>query len=126
MKKLVPLVLHHHEWINGSGYPLGLRGTEIPLGARIISVADAYSTITSKRPYRDERTNDFAIKEMNRCKGTQFDPEAVDALLVIIEEEEAEIKAAKEKTEQQEKKDKKRIRTKIEGEQPQSKDDFTH
>ncbi len=126
MKKLVPLVLHHHEWINGSGYPLGLRGAEIPLGARIISVADAYSTITSKRPYRDERTNDFAVKEMNRCKGTQFDPEAVDALMVIIDEEESAIRAAKEKEQQQEKKEKKRIRAKIEGEAPANKDDFTH
>lgn len=126
MKKLVPLVLHHHEWINGSGYPLGLRGNEIPLGARIISVADAYSTMTSKRPYRDERTNDFAVKEMKRCKGTQFDTEAVDALVAIIEEEASAIMAAQEKEQQQEKKDKKRIRVKIEGEAEENKDDFTH
>jgi putative nucleotidyltransferase with HDIG domain len=94
LKKLVPLVLSHHEWFNGSGYPLGLRGEEIMLGARIISVADAYSTMTSKRPYRDERSLDYAVKEMQKFSGQQFDPKVVNAFLKVLKEEEAAEKKA--------------------------------
>ena len=94
LKKLVPLVLSHHEWFNGSGYPLGLRGEEIMLGARIISVADAYSTMTSKRPYRDERSMDYAVKEMQKYSGVQFDPKVVNAFLKVLKEEETAEKAA--------------------------------
>ncbi len=94
LKKLVPLVLSHHEWFNGSGYPLGLRGDEIMLGARIIAVADAYSTMTSKRPYRDERSMDYAVKEMQKCSGQQFDPKVVNAFLKVLNDEEADEKKA--------------------------------
>jgi putative nucleotidyltransferase with HDIG domain len=94
LKKLVPLVLSHHEWFNGSGYPLGLRGEEIMLGARIISVADAYSTMTSKRPYRDERSNDYALKEMMKYSGLQFDPKVVNAFIKVLREEETAKSAA--------------------------------
>jgi putative nucleotidyltransferase with HDIG domain len=94
LKKLVPLVLSHHEWFNGAGYPLGLRGDEIMTGARIISVADAYSTMTSKRPYREERSMDYAIKEMVKCSGQQFDPKVVNAFLKILKDEEAAEKLA--------------------------------
>ena len=96
LKKLVPLVLSHHEWLNGSGYPLGLRGEEIPFGARIISAADAYSTMTSKRPYRDERSMEFAIGELKKCSGEQFDPVVVDTFLKILEEEKREMRRQKE------------------------------
>ena len=73
-------VLHHHERWDGSGYPDGLGGEDIPLGARIIFVADAYDAMTSDRVYRGRLTDDEAVAELERCSGTQFDPEIVAAL----------------------------------------------
>ena len=73
-------VLHHHERWDGSGYPDGVGGDEIPLGARIIFVADAYDAMTSDRVYRGRLTDNQAIAELARCSGTQFDPEIVAAL----------------------------------------------
>jgi diguanylate cyclase (GGDEF)-like protein/putative nucleotidyltransferase with HDIG domain len=73
-------VLRHHERWDGSGYPDGIGGDEIPLGARIIFVADAYDAMTSDRVYRGRLTDDEAIAELARCSGTQFDPEIVAAL----------------------------------------------
>ena len=73
-------VLHHHERWDGSGYPDGLPGDDIPLGARIIFVADAYDAMTSDRVYRDRLTDDEAIAELERCAGSQFDPAIVTAL----------------------------------------------
>ena len=72
-------VLHHHERWDGSGYPDGLPGESIPLGARIIFVADAYDAMTSERVYRRRVTPAQAIEELQRCAGSQFDPEIVDA-----------------------------------------------
>jgi diguanylate cyclase (GGDEF)-like protein len=73
-------VLHHHERWDGTGYPDALGGDEIPLGARIIFVADAYDAMTSDRVYRGRLSDDEAITELARCSGTQFDPEVVAAL----------------------------------------------
>ncbi len=73
-------VLHHHERWDGTGYPDALGGEEIPLGARIIFVADAYDAMTSDRVYRGRLTDDEAVAELARCSGTQFDPEVVTAL----------------------------------------------
>jgi len=73
-------VLHHHERWDGSGYPDGLPGDRIPLGARIIFVADAYDAMTSERVYRRRVLPEQAVAELQRCAGTQFDPEIVDAL----------------------------------------------
>jgi len=73
-------VLHHHERWDGSGYPDGLPGDRIPLGARIIFVADAYDAMTSERVYRRRVLPEQAIAELRRCAGSQFDPNAVDAL----------------------------------------------
>ena len=73
-------VLHHHERWDGSGYPDGVGGEDIPLGARIIFVADAYDAMTSDRVYRDRLTDEEAIAELDRCGGTQFDPRVVGAL----------------------------------------------
>jgi diguanylate cyclase (GGDEF)-like protein/putative nucleotidyltransferase with HDIG domain len=73
-------VLHHHERWDGSGYPDGLPGDQIPLGARIIFVADAYDAMTSERVYRRRVLPEQAIAELQRCAGTQFDPEIVDAM----------------------------------------------
>ena len=73
-------VLHHHERWDGKGYPHGLAGEAIPLGSRIIFVADAFEAITADRPYRPAQSVDAAIAELRTNAGTQFDPNAVAAL----------------------------------------------
>jgi len=86
---VVPLVLHHQERYDGSGYPDHLRGEQIPLGARIIAAADAYHAIRSDRPYRSGRGHDEARDELIRCAGRQFDPAVVEALVAILDDNEA-------------------------------------
>jgi HD-GYP domain-containing protein (c-di-GMP phosphodiesterase class II) len=75
------LVLSHHERFDGQGYPRGLKGEEIPLGARIFSVADAYCAMTSDRPHRKKMPHEMALKEILRNSLTQFDPEVVRAFV---------------------------------------------
>ncbi|HET6514368.1 MAG TPA: HD domain-containing phosphohydrolase [Thermodesulfovibrionales bacterium] len=75
------LILYHHERIDGTGYPHGISGDSIPTTVRILSVADTYDAMTSSRPYRIARTHDFAIEELKRCSGTQFDAEIVHAFM---------------------------------------------
>jgi len=77
-------VLHHHEHLDGSGYPHGLRGDEIPLQSRIILVADAFEAMTSDRPYRAARSTGEAIAELRRCAGRQFDPAIVEVIASVI------------------------------------------
>ena len=79
-------VLHHHERWDGDGYPDRLGGEAIPLGSRILFVADAYDAMTTDRVYRSRFTHERAISELERCAGTQFDPEVVTALLEELEE----------------------------------------
>ena len=76
----VPVIQHHHERWDGKGYPAGLAGEDIPLGARIIGVADAYDAMTTDRVYRKAFPVEYALKELRDQKGIQFDPEIVDAL----------------------------------------------
>ncbi len=76
----VRLVYHHHEWFNGEGYPEHNAGEEIPLGSRVIAVADAFDAMTSDRPYREAISPDEAEKELLGCSGSQFDPQVVKAL----------------------------------------------
>ncbi|RKY36335.1 MAG: hypothetical protein DRP78_03930 [Candidatus Omnitrophota bacterium] len=83
--KLTPLILYHHECYDGKGYPEGLRGKEIPIGARILSVCDAYEAMTSIRPYRQPLNRANALKELKSCAGTQFDPEIVDIFIETLE-----------------------------------------
>jgi HD-GYP domain-containing protein (c-di-GMP phosphodiesterase class II) len=83
-KEAALLVLHHHESLDGRGYPSRLRGREIPLGSRLITVADAYDALTTDRPYRPGRTRHDALTELQRCSGTQFDAEVIDAFCEII------------------------------------------
>jgi diguanylate cyclase (GGDEF)-like protein/putative nucleotidyltransferase with HDIG domain len=75
------MVLHHHEFFDGSGYPEALTGTKIPVGARIITIADSYDTITSDRSYKKGRTAEEALAELERCANTQFDPELIAAFV---------------------------------------------
>ena len=81
MRAALDCVLHHHERWDGTGYPYGLGGHEIPLEARILAVADAYDAMTSDRPYRKARSHDEALAEVERCSGTQFDPQVAETLL---------------------------------------------
>jgi diguanylate cyclase (GGDEF)-like protein len=82
------LVLHHHERWDGAGYPDGLQGEEIPLGARIIFVTDAFDAMTSDRIYRPRRSSEAALAELERCAGSQFDPAIVAAFAEEIESSE--------------------------------------
>jgi diguanylate cyclase (GGDEF)-like protein len=81
---LAAAVLHHHERWDGTGYPSRLRGEQIPIEARIIGVADAFSAMTSDRPYCQRRTLDEACAELERCAGTQFDPRVVEAFVAEV------------------------------------------
>jgi putative nucleotidyltransferase with HDIG domain len=80
------MVAHHHEFFDGSGYPDGLSGDQIPLGARIIAIADAYDTITSERTYKKARTPEEAFQELDRCGNAQFDPELVRVFISRLRE----------------------------------------
>ena len=81
---LIPIIRGHHEWYDGSGYPDHLRGDEIPLGARILAIADAYGTMVDGRIYRTKRTSLEAQQELLRCRKTQFDPFIVDAFIASL------------------------------------------
>jgi response regulator RpfG family c-di-GMP phosphodiesterase/signal transduction histidine kinase len=83
LKNIAHVVRAHHEHYDGTGYPDGLKGREIPLGARIMAVADAYDSITSERPYRKAASHRYAVKEIIRCSGAQFDPEVVEHFLEV-------------------------------------------
>ncbi len=78
------IIRYHHEWVNGRGYPAGIDGEKIPLGAKIVSVADAFDAMTSKRVYRDAMSVEKAVEELRRCSGTQFDPQIVEALVKVL------------------------------------------
>jgi putative nucleotidyltransferase with HDIG domain len=77
LKETAPIIRHHHEHFDGRGYPAGIAGEEIPLGARIIAIADTYDAMTSSRAYRVARSEREALDELQRCQRTQFDPELV-------------------------------------------------
>lgn len=83
----IEIIAAHHERYDGSGYPRGLAGEEIPLGARIFAVADAFDAITSHRPYREAQPYRVAREEIQKGRGTQFDPDVVDAFLTVDEKE---------------------------------------
>lgn len=89
--EIIPIVLHHHEWFNGGGYPDGLVGEAIPLLARIFAVADCFDALASDRPYRRGLQHDEAIEFVTSRAGTQFDPRVVEAFVTVLMREESEV-----------------------------------
>lgn len=88
--ELLPIadwILKHHEWWNGKGYPLGLKGEEIPLECRILAIADAYDAMSNQRPYRKALPHEVILEELHRFAGIQFDPNLVSLMVKIIEKE---------------------------------------
>lgn len=88
VKKLAhvaPLIQSHHERYDGTGYPYGLKGKDIPRGARILAIADSYSAMIDERAYREARTPQAALQELRQLKGTQFDPELVEIFASLVE-----------------------------------------
>ena len=86
LREAIPVVLHHHERFNGGGYPHGLKGNEIPMGARIVAVADAYHAMVHDRPYKTALTHDQALAELRSNAGTQFDPIVVNVFSAVYAE----------------------------------------
>ena len=84
MEKISLYLRHHHERYDGDGYPDKLEGEDIPLGARIIAIADTFDAMTSDRPYRRSCTVEKALDEIQDCSGTQFDPVLVEAFVKVI------------------------------------------
>ena len=84
LRPVIPIIMHHHEKFDGTGYPSGLKKGQIPEGARIMAVADAFEAMVYGRPYRERKDINSAIKEIRKKSGTQFDPRVVEAFLKII------------------------------------------
>jgi diguanylate cyclase (GGDEF)-like protein len=84
LRDIAPAILHHHERFDGNGYPSKLTGEEIPLEARIICVADSFSAMTAERPYKRRMSLEEACQELERCAGTQFDPEVVRVFVEVV------------------------------------------
>jgi HD-GYP domain-containing protein (c-di-GMP phosphodiesterase class II) len=83
--EVLPMVLQHHEWVDGSGYPEGLAGDAISLDARILAVADCFDATVSDRPYRAAHSLEHVIEIIKEGSGRQYDPEVVQAFLKVIE-----------------------------------------
>ena len=88
LETMAKTVKHHHERFDGKGYPDNLKGREIPLGARIIALADSFDAMTRPRPYRTAKTLQEALEEIKKNRGTQFDPEITDVFLSIYNSKE--------------------------------------
>ncbi len=84
LKDVMNIVKHHHEKWDGSGYPMGLKGSEIPIETTILTISDAYDAMTTDRPYRKALSSEEAIKELRKHTGTQFNPEIIDKAVEIL------------------------------------------
>jgi len=84
LPSLAPTIFAHQEKYDGTGYPKGLRGKDIPLGARILGIADAYQAMVEHRYYREARTHEEAVTELKKVRGTQFDPEVLDVFINVV------------------------------------------
>ena len=87
LPSLAPTISAHQEKFDGTGYPKGLRGKDIPLGARILGIADAYQAMVEHRYYREARSHDEAVTELKKVRGTQFDPEVLDVFINVVNSE---------------------------------------
>jgi putative nucleotidyltransferase with HDIG domain len=87
LPSLAPTISAHQEKYDGTGYPKGLRGEDIPLGARILGIADAYQAMVEDRYYREARSHDEAVTELKKVRGTQFDPEVLDVFINVVNSE---------------------------------------
>lgn len=95
--KVIPIIKFHHERFDGNGYPAKLKGEEIPLLVRIVTIADTFDAMTSRRTYREALSLDIVISEFEKNKGTQFDPEITDVFLDILKNDYSKIKRIQEK-----------------------------
>ena len=86
MNYVIPAVVSHHERYDGKGYPRGLKGEGIPLLGRILAVCDSFDAMISKRAYKEALSVEYAMGELEKNKGTQFDPKAADAFIELIKE----------------------------------------
>jgi len=84
LRSVLPLLMHHHERFDGRGYPLGLRGEAIPMGARILAVADSFDAMLTEKRHRKARSQSDAMRELQRCAGQQFDPKVVEAFITQL------------------------------------------
>jgi putative nucleotidyltransferase with HDIG domain len=87
LPSLAPTISAHQEKYDGTGYPKGLRGKDIPLGARILGIADAYQAMVEHRYYREARSHEEAVTELKKVRGTQFDPEVLDVFINVVNSE---------------------------------------
>ncbi|BAF60311.1 hypothetical protein PTH_2130 [Pelotomaculum thermopropionicum SI] len=90
LRKVIPVILHHHENFDGTGYPAGLAGEEIPLLARVLRIADSFDAMTTDRPYKKAKTAEQACEELRKFRGTLFDPYLVDLFVQIIQRKDTE------------------------------------
>ena len=86
MNYVIPAVVSHHERYDGKGYPRGIKGEEIPFLGRILAVCDSFDAMISKRAYKEPLSVEYAMGELEKNKGTQFDPEVADAFIGLIKE----------------------------------------
>lgn len=87
MDYVIPAVVSHHERYDGKGYPNGIKGKDIPILGRILAVCDSFDAMISRRAYKEALSVDYAVGELERGKGTQFDPEAAQAFIEMVEED---------------------------------------
>ena len=86
-REILPIIMHHHEWYDGTGYPTGLMGEDIPFMSRVITIADTFVALTSDRPYRSAFPINKAIGIIKRNKGRQFDPQLVPHFINVVKED---------------------------------------
>jgi polar amino acid transport system substrate-binding protein len=86
LQRIVPFIRHHHEHFDGSGYPDGLAGTDIPLPSRILAVVDAYAAMVFDKPYRRGYSEEKTLDELRKHSGTQFDPWVSDVFMQVLKE----------------------------------------
>jgi HD-GYP domain-containing protein (c-di-GMP phosphodiesterase class II) len=96
LKSVTPIILYHHENYDGSGYPKGLCGDQIPVGARIMAVVGAFEAMITKRPYRTSKSIDEAIEEVYENSGTQFDPKVVQLFIEVMRRKDIRLLIARE------------------------------